>query len=89
MTSPLSGGSTHVARSMRGSDHHRRGTGRYHSRVTDPIARPRTSRLATIETLSLRTGRPMQPLNHPGAEEATGAASRTEAGERSYLPRLG
>jgi hypothetical protein len=62
ITSPLRAGSAHAARTRRARDHHRRGTGRYHSRVTDPVARARTARPATIETLSLRTGPPMQPI---------------------------
>jgi uncharacterized membrane protein HdeD (DUF308 family) len=66
ISNPLTTGNAHTARTMRARDHQRRGTGRYHSSVSDPTDRARTTRPAAIATIRLRTGPPMPPSEPSG-----------------------
>lgn len=62
---------------MMAKDHHVRGTGRYHIRVTKATDRARPTSPTTVATIGLRIGRvtdPSEPLGPAGGHREEGGA---------------
>jgi hypothetical protein len=89
MASPLRMGSAQVASRKMAKDHHLRGAGRYHIRVTNPADRASPTSPTTVAKIGLRIGRLMDSVNHFGIAEYHKEEEHPGRLERAWAPMRG